>query len=109
VRRPASQKTRKDTGGNLLLAPKTQVEDELLFPEVIDQEQIPEYDWAVLVTKRLFEQISSFLNRIISTAAQLNPVRKWTLILARAFKVFLRGRAICPGSEGYQILLPMRL
>ena len=215
LRRHASQRSRKDTRVNLLPAPKTQVEEELFFPEVIAQEQIPEYDWAVLVTnldysivaasqlyrdrgdcenifdelknqwgwggfttqdikrsgimarivalvynwwnifcrlaepdkhmeaktsrpllqqvigrlsncggkrllhltavgaqaadtKRIFEQISSFLNQIISTAAQLNPVHNWTLILAQAFKVFLRGRAICPGSEGSQILLPMR-
>ena len=214
LRRPASQKTKKDAGNKLLPAPET-AQGGLLFPEVITPEQIPEYDWAVLVTnldypivatsqlyrdrgdcenifdelknqwgwggfttqdlkrsgimarlvalvynwwnifcrlaepdrhmeaktsrpllqqvigrlsncggrrllhltavgaqaadtKRLFEQISSFLNWIISTAAQLNPVHNWTRILAQAFKVFLRGRAICPGSEGSQILLPMR-
>ena len=58
-------------------------------------------------TKRLFEKISAFINRIISTAAQLNPVYRWVAILSRAFKSFLRGDPICPGSEGAQILLPM--
>ena len=58
-------------------------------------------------TKRIFEGISLFLKYIISTATQLNQVHRWTLILAQAFKVFLRGRAICPGSEGTQILLPI--
>ena len=55
--------------------------------------------------RRIFEQVSSFLKRIISTAPQLNPVYNWTLILAQAFKAFLQARHIFPGSEGNQILL----
>jgi hypothetical protein len=58
-------------------------------------------------TKRLFEEISAFLNSLISTATQLNQVYLWTAILARAFKAFLRGKPILPGAEGNQILLPM--
>ena len=58
-------------------------------------------------TRCLFEEISTFLKRVISTASQLNPVYRWTLILAQAFKVFLKGRSICPGSDGPQILLPI--
>lgn len=58
-------------------------------------------------TKCLFEEISAFLKKVISTASQLNQVYRWTLILAQAFKVFLQGQAICPGSEGSQILLPI--
>lgn len=58
-------------------------------------------------TKRLFEEISAFLNRLISTATQLNQVYVWTAILARAFKAFLRGKPILPGAEGNQILLPI--
>ena len=57
--------------------------------------------------RRAFEEISSFLRQMTSTATQLNPVYNWTLILARAFKVFLRGTTIYPGSENSQILLPM--
>jgi len=58
-------------------------------------------------TKRLFEEISAFINRLISTATQLNPVYVWAMILARAFKAFLRGKPILPGAEGNQILLPI--
>jgi hypothetical protein len=50
LRRPASQKSRQESGGNLLAAAKTTAQDELLFPEVMASEQIPEYDWAALVT-----------------------------------------------------------
>ena len=214
LRRPASLKTKQESGGKLLTATKTAVQEELLFPEVIPSGQIPEYDWAVLVTnldssmaavaqlyrdrgdcenifdelknrrgwggfttqdikrysimarmvartynwsnifcrlaepdkhmevktsrpllqqvigrlsnrggkrllhltaigaqaaepRRLFEQVSSFLSRIISTAPQLNPVYNWTIILAQAFKAFLRGRHSIPGAEGNQRRLPI--
>lgn len=50
LRRPASLKTKQESGGKLLTATKTAVQEELLFPEVIPSGQIPEYDWAVLVT-----------------------------------------------------------
>ncbi|MHB9139489.1 MAG: transposase, partial [Victivallaceae bacterium] len=213
LRRPASQKTKQESGNNLL-SEKTAVQGELLFPEVIAPEQMPEYDWAALVTnldspmiavaqlyrdrgdcenifdelknqwgwggfttqdikrssimarmvalvynwwnifcrlaeperhmeaktsrpllqqvigrlsnrggkrllhltavgayatdaRRIFEQVSSFLKQVISTAPQLNQVYKWTLILAQAFKAFFRNRNIFPGSEGNQILLPI--
>jgi hypothetical protein len=58
-------------------------------------------------TKRLFESISAFINSLISTAPQLNPVYVWTAILARAFKAFLRGKTILPATEGNQMLLPI--
>jgi len=58
-------------------------------------------------TKRLFEEISAFLNKLMSTAAQLNRVYIWTNILARAFKHFLRGKPIFPAAEENQLLLPI--
>lgn len=214
LRRPASKKNRKEFGNKLLPATDTVVQEELFFPQVIEAEEIPKYDWAVLVTslndpivaisqlyrdrgdcenifdelknqwgwggfttqdikrsslmarlvaliynwwnifcrlavpekhieaktsrpllqqvvgrlsnrggKRLihlcavgaqsadtrclFEKISAFLKKVISSATQLNPVYRWTLILAWAFKVYLQGFPISPGSEGSQLLLPM--
>lgn len=212
LRRPAPSKKEQESDVKRLPMAKTVVQEELLFPDIIEPEEVPEYDWAVLVTnlddsmvtvsqlyrergdcenifdelknqwgwggftthdlkrssimtrmialiynwwnifcrlaepdkhmeaktsrpllqqvigrlsnrggkrllhltavgaqaadaRRLFEQVSSFLNQIISTAAQLNPVYNWTLILARAFKAFLRGRPLLPGAEDKQMLL----
>lgn len=58
-------------------------------------------------TKRVFEFISLFLKAVVSTATQLNKVYRWAIILAQAFKVFLRGRRIYPGTDDNQILLPI--
>jgi hypothetical protein len=57
--------------------------------------------------RTLFEKISFFLRSVCSTATQLNPVYRWTLILTEAFKAILHGASLCPGSEGAQILLPI--
>ena len=50
LRRPASKKNRKECGNKLLPAKDTVVQEELFFPQVIEAEEIPKYDWAVLVT-----------------------------------------------------------
>lgn len=56
-------------------------------------------------TMAMFDSISAFLNRILSTAPQLNIEYRWARILTEAFKLFLHGDALCPGEIDGQFVL----
>lgn len=57
-------------------------------------------------TIAMFERISTFLKRMLSTAAQLNNEYRWARILSEAFKSFLHGEVLSPGEIDGQFVLP---
>jgi hypothetical protein len=58
-----------------------------------------------LKVRATYDNISTFIASIMSTAEQLTEEARWAAILARAFIKYLKGKYIQPASEGEQMLL----
>jgi hypothetical protein len=52
-------------------------------------------------------RIGEFFNRLKAVAEQLSQEAVWAIILSVAFRVWLKGKALHPITEGHQTLLAL--